>query len=49
MALEKSIRLQTLFINKNWNKEIEINSSEKIINSGNCIDDYAHSFFGEDL
>ena len=27
----------------------QIFSREKIRNSGNCIYDYAHSFFGEDL
>ena len=27
----------------------QIFSNEKMRNSGNCIGDYAHSFFGEDL
>ena len=27
----------------------KINSGEKIINSGNCIYDYVHSFFREDI
>ena len=31
-------------VNKVW-----IFSSEKMKNSGNCIYEYAHSFFGEDI
>ena len=31
-----------------FNKK-QIISSEKIKNSGNCIYDYVHSFFGEDF
>ena len=46
----ESIRLQAVF-NK---KKIEVNknqifSCEKMRNSGNCIYDYAHSFFREDF
>ena len=46
----KSIRLQRVFIEK---RGFEVDkkrffSSEKKINSSNCIYDYAHSFFGED-
>ena len=37
-----------------FKKRFEVNkkqifSSEKMRNSGNCIYDYAHSFFGEDF
>ena len=44
----KFLRLQLLFLSKN---RFEVNkkpifSSEKMQNSGNCINDYAHSFFG---
>ena len=45
----KCIRLQLVFIQKIFlvNRK-QIFSSEKMRNSGNCIYDYAHSFFGED-
>ena len=47
----KSIRLQPIFIEK---KIFEMNKkqlfySEKKKNSGNCIYDYAHSFFEENI
>ena len=49
--VSKAIRLhQFLLIKKKneVNKKIK-NSIEQIINSGNCIYDYAHSFFGKDF
>ena len=47
----KYIRLQPVFIQKT---KIEVNkkqtfSNEKMRNPGNCIYDYAHSFFVEDF
>ena len=46
----KSIRLQPVFIQKRFEvNEKHTFSSEKMINSGNCISDYAHSFLGEDI
>ena len=46
----KSARLQLFFIKKKFEviKKKKI-SSEKMINSGNFIHDYAHSIFGENL
>ena len=44
------MRLQPVIIEKNFEVDKkQIFSSEKIKNSGNCIYDYAHSFFGEDF
>ena len=45
----KSIRLQPVFIKKLRfeDDEKQIFSREKMRNSGNYINDYAHSFFGE--
>lgn len=40
---------QILLKNKFEVNEKQIFSSEKMRNSGNCIYDYVHSFFGEDF
>ena len=46
----KAIRLQLVFVKKNIeDDENQIFFSEKIRYSGNWIQDYAHSFFGEDF
>ena len=46
----KSVRLKKLLLKKRFevNKK-QIVSSEKMRNSGNCIYDYAHSFYGMDF
>ena len=44
----KSIRLQRVFSQKGFKVKIkQIFSSEKMKNSGDCIYNFAHSFFGE--
>ena len=45
----KSIRLPVLFKKRFQVNKKQIFSSENIINSGNCIQDYAHSFFGDEF
>ena len=44
------IRPQPVSIKKNiWSFKKQIFSIEKMRNSGNCVYDYAHSFFGDDF